>query len=239
MSRTSAVARASVLSCKFILPALTLLGAVACGGASAGTTVGNGGTALPVGNPALASLTDDGTFQGTVLSLKYVSYMREDGKPVLSKEQAVHVVKQVNGLYERCGIRFRLEEYVEAESSRYGLPFNVNSVSSMDSIRTPFASDRSLVVVNTGDWDQSRMGSANAWTAMPGEHPLGAVLESVVADNANIAAHELGHYLGLDHVSDSLNLMNPIIYGNSIQLTESQCEGMRATAQSVHTAALR
>jgi predicted Zn-dependent protease len=83
------------------------------------------------------------------------------------------------------------------------------------------------------------MGSANAWTAMPGQTPSGAVLESRVADNANIIAHEVGHYLSLDHTSDQSNLMNPIIYDNSTTITEQQCQDMRHTAVTVRAGAIR
>ena len=68
---------------------------------------------------------------------------------------------------------------------------------------------------------------------------MGAVLEAEVADNSNIVAHELGHYLNLDHVSDQTNLMNPVIYGYSKGLSENQCEEMRQTATTIHAQALR
>src|SRR3712207_7041357 len=51
---------------------------------------------------------------------------------------------------------------------------------------------RSLLVVNTGAWNHSTMGSPNAWTAMPGDSgPMGAVIEAPVATFAPIVAHEL------------------------------------------------
>jgi hypothetical protein len=83
------------------------------------------------------------------------------------------------------------------------------------------------------------MGPANAWTAMPGQQPAGAVLEAPVATNDNITAHELGHYLGLDHARDQAELMNPIIYKDSVRITAAQCEQMRATAASSRAGAIR
>ena len=109
----------------------------------------------------------------------------------------------------------------------------------MDAIRTPFQDEKYLVVVNTGAWDHGSMGPANAWTAMPGQSPSGAVLESRVATDSGITAHELGHYLGLDHVNDETDLMNPIIYPSSTLITSEQCQEMRAIATTTRAATLR
>jgi hypothetical protein len=109
----------------------------------------------------------------------------------------------------------------------------------MDSVRAPFDSDKYLVVIHTGAWDHGPMGPANAWTAMPGQLPAGAVLEAPVADNQNITAHELGHYLGLDHVHDQADLMNPIIYRKSIRIAPEECHKMRETAVASRAGALR
>jgi hypothetical protein len=109
----------------------------------------------------------------------------------------------------------------------------------MDGVRAPFASAEQLVVIHTGPWNHLRMGGANAWTAMPGQSPAGAVLESPVAANANITAHELGHYLGLDHARGQYSLMNPVIFSRSTRLTPGECEKMRKTAVGFHFRAIR
>ena len=54
-----------------------------------------------------------------------------------------------------------------------------------------------------------------------------------------LIAHELGHYLNLEHVSDQYNVMNPVVYGNSFNLTDDQCAEARATAISFWSNALR
>jgi hypothetical protein len=59
---------------------------------------------------------------------------------------------------------------------------------------------------------------------------MGVVMEQPVGAYPNIIAHELGHYLNLGHVSDSANVMNPIIYSNSTRVDPSQCEAARAAA---------
>ena len=52
-------------------------------------------------------------------------------------------------------------------------------------------------------------------------------------------AHELGHALNLGHVEDKYDVMSPIVYGNSLNLTDAQCRESRATAISFWRAALR
>ncbi len=172
------------------------------------------------------------------LALKFVEFTR-NGIPVMSVDQLKPAVHQMNTLFMQCGMRLRVEEVQQVDPTHYGLSFNVSAVSAMNSIRAPFDADNALVVVNTGSWDHNLMGPANAWTAMPGSNPSGAVLEASVADNGNILAHELGHYLNLDHANDSANLMNPIIYNDSTVITRAQCEQMRRTARTVRARAIR
>jgi hypothetical protein len=173
------------------------------------------------------------------LALKFVEFTGKDGKAVITQDQVNRVITGVNTLYSQCNIHFQLESYQAADPAQYNLDYNTGTMDAMDKIRAPFDSEKSLVVVNTGSWDHGAMGPANAWTAMPGQAPSGAVLEGPVADNANIVAHELGHYLNLDHVSDQSNLMNPIIYTDSTQISSSQCDEMRRTAVSVRAQSLR
>src|SRR6185312_15046001 len=121
--------------------------------------------------------------------------------------------------YAQCGMAVKLEQYQQVDPASQGLPNGLTSMDQLDPIRTAFDDPKYLVVINTGAWDHNQMGAANAWTAMPGENPSGAVIEGPVASDAPIVAHELGHYLGLDHVSDQTDMMNPIIYPNSTTIT--------------------
>ena len=172
------------------------------------------------------------------LALKFVEFAR-DGHPILTRTQAVRVVESINSVYAQCGLQLRLEEYDLVDPAEYGLNYKINSADEMDSVRAPFDSSRFLVVIHTDAWDHGPMGPANAWTAMPGQVPAGAVLEAPVAANGNITAHELGHYLGLDHAHDHYELMNPIIYGDSIRITPAECRQMRATALATRSGAIR
>ena len=172
------------------------------------------------------------------LALKFVEFA-PDGRPVLSRLQAARVVDGINTVYAQCAIRVRLEQYEQVNPQLYGLGRALTSADQMDSVRAPFDSDQYLVVIHTGAWRHGPMGPANAWTAMPGQLPAGAVLESVVASNGNITAHEIGHYLGLDHAHDHSDLMNPIIYHDSVRITPEQCQQMRATAMATRAKAIR
>jgi hypothetical protein len=126
--------------------------------------------------------------------------------------------------------------------STQNLAYETANNEDLTSIRAAFTTETSLLVVLTGTWN--RTGSlggtaANAWTAMPGDGPYGAILEQPVADFPNIIAHELGHYMNLPHVSDTSDLMNPIIYPTSGSLTADQCETARSAATSYWSKMLR
>lgn len=171
------------------------------------------------------------------VAVKFVNFTDEAGKPVLTQEQVGKLTGEMNQLYAQCNIQLVPEEYQAVRPSDVGLEYSLTSMGELDPTRKQFQDNGRLVVVNTGPW--SGMGSANAWTNMPGENPPGAVIEQSAADFAGIVAHELGHYLSLGHESDPGNLLNPVIYKSSTQLTPEQCSAMRDTARSVWTAALR
>jgi hypothetical protein len=161
------------------------------------------------------------------LGLKYVVYRDPEGVPVVSKSDALANIEAINRVWDRCRIGFQIEEYLPVSPSEYKLNFTTRNSVELDEIRKSFDRDGDLLVVTTGKWDRrGTLGSstANAWTAMPGMGPFGAILEAPVGRFANIIAHELGHYLNLEHVNDASDLMNPIIYGNSTVLTRNQCD---------------
>lgn len=167
------------------------------------------------------------------LAVNYVVYANSLGKPIVTPQEAAANIKEINKVWNQCNLGFQIEKFQTINPSQVGLKFHTADSSELDEIRNAkYADGNSLLVVTTGKWDRSgSLGStgANAWTAMPGSGPYGAVLEASVGSFANIIAHELGHYIGLDHVSDSNDLMNPIIYDNSTELTKDQCENARNT----------
>jgi len=184
----------------------------------------------------------DGDSNTLCLALKYVVYDDSTGKPVVSQDDAVKVVQQINQAFSQCNIAFQMEEYVAANPADYKLDFNTSNQSDLDNIRKAFMNDSTLLVTTTGKWDRSgSLGNtgANAWTAMPGEGTYGAILEDSVGTFGLIIAHGLGHYLNLDHVSDEADLMNPVIYDSSTRLDPSQCETARSAANSYWNNMLR
>lgn len=202
--------------------ALIMTGLTACEGES-----GTQGMvqAFGPGTPAKIGEGCGGTDK-ICLGVSYVVYKDSSGKPVASPELAAANIKATNAIYAQCGIAFQIDEYQAVDPATYGLAYGAQAANQLTQIRETFGNPSSLLVAFTGPWGTTK----NAWTSMPGSAPYGAIHESGVADYPNILAHELGHYLGLDHEGDTTNLLSTIIYPNSTGLSESQCNTMRATA---------
>ena len=168
------------------------------------------------------------------LGLKYVVYNTTAGTPVVSQQQSIDNIDGINSVWNSCGIKFQIDQFLPVTPQSENLVYNTSSYSELDEIRSDFATKTDLLVVTTGSWDRSgTLGNtgANAWTTMPDGGLYGVVLESPVGTYVNIIAHELGHYLNLDHVSDTSNLMSPIIYSSSTGLTTNQCQEARSAVQ--------
>ncbi|MBC7691954.1 MAG: hypothetical protein H7222_09300 [Methylotenera sp.] len=168
------------------------------------------------------------------LNLKYVTYQdRHASGP--DHEQVLKALDQANQIWSSCGIEFQLDDYSVIDPVRYRLRSTTTDYQELSRIRRTFADDRHLLIVATSNWNRSgSLGNtwANAWTNLPGDAEQGAIIERRVAHDPNIIAHELGHYLSLDHVSDSEDLMNPLIYSDSTKLTRSQCASARWAAKA-------
>jgi hypothetical protein len=196
-----------------------------------------GSASTPVGNPCVL-----GQSNKICLAIKYVVYDDPHSNPVATRKIAADNLRVMNKIYGQCDIAFQIEEFDEVVPSQYGLRFHTANTGELDSIRSAFADASRLLVVTTGTWNRSgTLGStsANAWTSMPESAPYGSIIEASVADYSNIYAHEIGHYLNLEHASDQSNLMSPIIYNSSTAFTHSQCEAMRSTATSVWNQMIR
>jgi hypothetical protein len=167
------------------------------------------------------------------LAIKYVVYSDSTGAPVVSQANAINNIRSVNQVWRQCNLGFQIDQWLVVRPSDYQLQYQTANYPELDDIRNSFDDDSTLLLVTTGTWNRAgTLGntSANAWTAMPGGGPYGAILERPVGTFANIIGHELGHYLNLLHVNDTLDLLNPIIYTNSTKLTPDQCNTARAAA---------
>ena len=176
------------------------------------------------------------------LALKYVVFADSEGSPAVAAPTVYADVSAMNRIWEQCKIHFQVDQLLSVDPQKYNLSFHSSENSDLDEIRRKFMDQSTLLVVTTGKWDRSgSLGStgANAWTATPGESFYGVVLEAPVGDYPNIIAHELGHYLNLDHVSDTEQLMNPVIYDRSRQLTQSECQVAENAVQNYWGAMLR
>ncbi len=173
--------------------------------------------------------SDDPTF--FCLGLKYVVYKDSSGQPVVTKDEALNNVKTINKLWAQCNIGFQIDEYQAVDPTAYGLEYSPANDSELSAIRESFADESKILVVTTGRWNRyGTLGNtgANAWTSLPGDYPLGAVLEGSVGVFPNIIAHELGHYMSLLHIGNTYDLMDPIIYDNSTALSSDQCVNARS-----------
>jgi hypothetical protein len=179
-----------------------------------------------------ANSSDEQTLR---LGLKYVVYKNSIGSPVLSQKAAIQNINTINRLWSQCKIAFQLDKYLAIDIEQYSLKLNTATFAELDAIRKSFDDQKHILIVTTDRWDRSgSIGKtgANAWTTMPGEELAGVVIESPVGSFGNIVAHELGHYLDLNHSTTATNVMNPIIYDRSTQLTPSQCNAARSAIQT-------
>lgn len=172
---------------------------------------------------------------GICLALKYVSYVDGNGDDVESERDAVRDVEYANQIWRDCGIQFQLEDFQSAEPGDFDLRYRTRNYEELNEIRGTFTEPGELLVVATGKWDRTgSLGNswANAWTNLPGERIYGVVLERTVTNYPQILAHELGHYLSLDHKNDPSSLMNPVVGRNSVELSRQECQEARWAARS-------
>jgi hypothetical protein len=174
------------------------------------------------------------------MAVRVVGLQDSSGKTTLNQDTATKLLSDVSGMYAKagCPIQFKLESFTPVSPKDKGLQYNTSDMGELDKYRAAFDDGKSMLIVDTGAWDAS-MHPANAWTAMPGESKMGAIFEESVADFYQIVGHELGHYLGLDHVDDPTNMMNPVIGDNSTHITADQCSTMQQTAKGALTASRR
>ena len=260
MSSSAPCAFARPVSSRLILPrqiwprtallALLAVTSVAATGCLPGSLLGIGGDSggssytpdysakAPAHRTGLPCADSDPTH--LCVAVKVVSYQDSAGRPILSQAQAQANLSGVNQLWSQCHVQFTLESYQAVAASSFGLPYSPTEQDALADVRSTFENSDTLLVTATGQWSGTLgAGAANAWTELPATGPFGVVMEASVSSVSGLLAHELGHYLDLQHTSDVYNVMNPTVFANSINIIDSQCSTARATAISFWGAALR
>ena len=212
-------------------------------GTSTGTINVNPGTPTPTPSQNSNGLLDSAGYTSCLssdpnhicLALKVVAFLDGSSVPVITEAETVAMVQGLNTVWGQCNIGFQLEAYQAINPADKGLNYNSNWQVDGDSIRSAFQDSNKFLVVAVG----SLSGSTIAVTEMPGAGVYGTLVEKAYANNPLTVGHELGHYMGLYHISDSSNLMNPYIGSNTSGLDSSQCATARSTDGSDWTAMRR
>lgn len=232
-----------------LIPGIALIAMISCSGsgkASASTAPGSSATPLTAqsnegapgqASPLIGETCRTGDPNHLCLGSKWVTYTDASGTPVLTKQQAITNIGTMNQLWAQCDIGFQIEEYDAVDPTASSLAFGAESEDQLEQIRATFVNANTLLAVTTGPWDDT----INAWTAMPGGGPYGAVMEQSIVNYGNgiVYAHEFGHYLGLEHVPDAGDMMDAIIYLTSDTISPDECATARQTAQGTFAAMLR
>ena len=185
---------------------------------------------------SLGATAESGHF---ALALKFIEFINDEGKPWVEQSEVQSMLRSINEIFSRCNVSFYLGKYETIHPRLKGLSHSPQSLDEMKNFRSPFSDPHHLVIIHTAAWNHDYVGPAHAWTAMPGDSPLGVVIDGRVGKFAGIIAHELGHYLNLYHVKNDTNVMNPIIYKRSKDLTQAQCNSIRQAALAYHQSALK
>jgi hypothetical protein len=226
----------------FTATILPLLALSACNGpADGGAPDPSLNGRSPSGNASVtvgSSCSDPADPDRICLAIKYISYVDSSGKPVSSAEGAIRNIEETNRIWAQCGIKFQIDSYEAVDPGQHGLAYGgLQAEAQQNDIRSTFSDDETLLVVTTGPWNTTK----NGWARSPNDAPYGAILDGGIANGyPEIYAHEIGHYLNLDHVDgDPGNLMYYSISKAPATLSDSQCAETRRIATGYWTRMLR
>jgi hypothetical protein len=192
-------------------------------------------TPVPTVTPPSATQCVSTDANHMCIGLKLVTYKDSSGTPTVNSAAAVTLVNGINKIWSACNIAFQMEQYDPVDPTTVGMSYGSGSENELTSIRQQYSDQTTMLVTVTGPWT----GKTIAWTAMPGGGPFGTIVDSQYGQNPMTVGHELGHYMGLYHISDSSNLMNPYIGSDTSALNTSQCNTARQTNTSYWQRMLR
>ena len=227
-----------IISISAPVMALTILAGCGSSGSSPGSSAAQGSAAATTGstatNTAPATVGEScasSDVNKICLGMHFVTYKDPAGTPTATQAQAATIIHTMNTIWAQCNIGFQIEKYEAVDPTASSLSYGAASQNELNQIRTAYQSPANeLLAVTTGPWGTA----VNAWTNMPGDGIYGAIMEASIVTYGSgiIYAHEFGHYLGLNHVVDTTDLMDAIIYTTSTKLDSGQCQTARDTANA-------
>lgn len=217
------------------LAAFRMLSGMIALGLAAGCGVGAVPRIPAIENTSLKTTECDRSVKGQLcLGLKLVVFVADVEEAHAEWDSLLETLAEVNGIWRQCKIQFQVDEYLPVDPKAVGLDYGVTEYDEFDGIRETFVDGTSLLVVATGPWDrEGEMGdsSVSGWTLMPGDDLHGTVVEKPWHLDRNLLAHELGHYLDLDHTQDRKDLMAEVMNNRSEKLDREECARARRAAR--------
>lgn len=172
---------------------------------------------------------------------------------VLSLDQISELVRFSNGYFQPCNINLIFEEYSyhdEILNTDYVLAHGTSGVFDYSRNFLKFSTDKLGVVFTPGPFvittatrlTESRGISSHLGTlnVIPVTHPHVYIFGGKTSSLPHIGStftHEIGHLLGLPHVSEPNNVMN----SNTVKnwFSNEQCQTMRNNLEALYKSTLR
>lgn len=122
------------------------------------------------------------------------------------------------------------------DPAQYGWTYEIpDSLAFLYNFAAKFATRTALIVGISGPWKEIHLG----WSFISPGDPLGLILNPKEITKPYTLAHEMGHYMGLNHHPNSQNVMSSTDNGGIQTLEPAQCQAVRANIPSALGPAMR